>query len=220
MEKIITYGAVILASFLLGSIPTAYLVVKKLKGIDIRTVGSKNVGATNAGRILGNQWFVLIMIVDAAKGAAACFLMMIVIKLAGFNDGDFFSKGVPVIFAGAAAIVGHTFTPWLGFKGGKGAATALGVFLVLAPLTTLVCAVIFSLIVLLTRYISLGSILASVVLPIGIFFEHRPFHETGKDATVLFFIALAIAIFITYKHRDNINRLVKGKENKFGQPKE
>jgi acyl phosphate:glycerol-3-phosphate acyltransferase len=220
MTNIITYGAVILASFLLGSFPTAFLVVRQIKGIDIRTVGSQNVGATNAGRILGNQWFIIIMLIDALKGAAACFLMMIVMNISGLHEGDFFSKGVPIILAGTAAILGHTFTPWLGFKGGKGVATAFGVFLVLATVTTLICAVIFSLIVLLTRYISLGSILAALTLPVGIFIELRPFHHDGKNAIVLFFIAVAIAIFITVKHRDNITRLLQGKENKFGQSKE
>jgi glycerol-3-phosphate acyltransferase PlsY len=131
-------------------------------------------------------------------------------------DTPFYNTGLPVVLAGTAAILGHTFTPWLGFKGGKGVATTFGVFVLLVPITTLVCVTVFALIVLSTKYVSLGSIAGAVILPVGVFFEKVPFAEYS-NAKVLFLLSLALAAFIIIKHRANITRLLQGNENKFGQ---
>jgi glycerol-3-phosphate acyltransferase PlsY len=197
-------------AFLLGSIPTAYIVVKKLRDIDLRQTGSKNVGATNAARVLGNQWFVILTLLDAAKGVLACLLMMFFYTIFQYPELPFYYTGLPVVLAGVAAILGHVFTPWLGFKGGKGVATTVGVILLLSPITAIICMVFFALTLLLTKYVSLGSIIGACILPVGVFFE-RGFLSS------IFFISLLIAIFIIVKHRSNISRLAKGEENKFGK---
>jgi glycerol-3-phosphate acyltransferase PlsY len=189
-------------SYLLGAIPTGYLIVKGLKGTDIREVGSGNIGATNVKRVLGMKWFLIVLALDALKG-------FVPVAAAGMLFKEQFVF-MPVA-AGVAAILGHTFTVFLKFKGGKGVATSLGVFLALAPLSLLTSVTVFVILLMFFGYISLGSIAAAALLPVFVFI-----YGEGESMYVLIQVISVIgAVFIIYKHRDNIQRLLNGTENKF-----
>lgn len=194
------------AAYLMGSIPTGYLIVKALKDIDIRKTGSGNIGATNVKRVLGMKWFIIVIILDALKG----FVPVIIAGLI-FGENQPF---MPVV-AGLAAILGHTFTIFLNFKGGKGVATSLGVFLALAPLSLLSCMVVFFTLLVFFGYISLGSIAAAAMLPAFVYI-----YGEGGYFYLVQVLAIAGAIFIIYKHKENIKRLMDGTENKFELKKE
>lgn len=197
---------ILTAAYFIGAIPTGYLVVKALKDIDIRKVGSGNIGATNVKRVLGMKWFLIVLALDALKG----FVPVTVAALIFGNKYPF----LPVI-AGLAAILGHTFTIFLNFKGGKGVATSLGVFLALAPFSLLTCTVVFIILLLFFGYISLGSIAAAAMLPIFVFI-----YGEGGHMYLVQVLSLAGSVFIIYKHKDNIKRLLNGTENKFDFKKE
>ena len=191
-------AALVGVAYLLGSISFAVLIVRMRTGRDIRTEGSGNAGATNVARAHGKALGVAVGLLDLAKGAAAVLLMRTVTA-----DPRYAAA------AGLAAIVGHVFPIFYGFRGGKGVATAIGAFLVLAPLPTLVCAGVFVLVVAVTRYVSLGSIVAMVLLPPGagaLFPAPRPIVAA----------AAAAAVLIVIKHRENLRRLARGEERRFG----
>ena len=196
------YIVTALTAYLLGSIPTGYLVAKA-RGIDIRTTGSGNIGATNAFRILGKRAGVLVLLADALKGWVA-------VQIAAPFIGQYFS-GTPVdylrITAGITVILGHNFTCWLHFKGGKGIATSAGVLVALVPWALLIILSVWIILFLLTRYVSVGSLAASFVLPFATWFT------TGHDIglTVVTGVMGALAIL---KHRRNIQRLLDGTENR------
>lgn len=190
----------LLLTYIIGSIPAGYLVVKIIKNVDIRTVGSGNIGATNVNRVLGIRWFVIVLIFDVIKG----FLPVI------FSAILFKNMPVIPVLSGIAAIIGHTFTVFLKFKGGKGVATSLGVFLALAPISIISCFVIFLIVLYLFKYISLGSIVAAVLFPAFVFI-----YGEGGYLNIVFIFAAAGAVFIVYKHKENIKRLINGTENKF-----
>jgi len=193
-----TIAIVILICYLIGSIPTAYIVVKRLKGIDIRTVGSGNVGASNAARVLGKWGFFGVLFADAMKGFVP---IMVLLNLYGQSD--------IVLFGTVAVVLGHTFTIFLKFKGGKGVATALGVFLALAPLPVAGAAVVFGALLGLFRMISLGSVVAAAVLATEIWFM--------SDWQNLKYFAIVIALLVIVLHRGNIVRIIKGEERKIGK---
>ena len=187
-------------AYLLGSIPNGYIVGKLLKGIDIREHGSKNIGATNAARVLGKKWGILVFLLDALKG----FLAVWIPKLS--------PDAIPlflVLFA-ITAILGHSFTCWLNFKGGKGVATSLGVFLALIPIPTLITFSIWIVVFFITHIISISSLVAAVIFPIACLFTLQ------KDAGFYLYllVSLLLAIFMFYTHRANIERLKKGQEKK------
>jgi acyl phosphate:glycerol-3-phosphate acyltransferase len=190
-------------AFLWGGIPTGYIVVKQIKGIDIRNHGSGNIGATNVRRVLGMRWFCGVLFLDALKGA---FPLIVLSLLPGFSGTE------PVLVA-AGTIGGNLFSPWLGFKGGKGIGTSLGALSILAPIPLLAAILVFALSLCVSNYISLSSILAAVVFPIALF-SVESFRGIPHDkARFIFAIALAIAIIAL--HRGNIAKLVHGTENKF-----
>lgn len=193
---------VVLLSYLMGSLPTGYL-LGRLRGIDIRTVGSGNLGATNVMRVLGAPAGIAVMVIDMLKGFAAVYWL---VGLTTYPEADWLKVG-----CGLAAVLGHTFTIFLKFKGGKGVATAAGVFLALAPIATSMALAIFVSAVILTRYISAGSMLAAFFLPILIWIVG----ESGQYFSVLV-IALFLALVILLRHRDNFSRIMKGTENKLG----
>lgn len=198
MNDIITGLIFAAGAYLLGAVPTGYIIVKIIKGVDIREIGSGNIGATNVKRALGTAWFFIVLFLDAMKGFVPVFLA-----------NYFFGETMPYlpIIAGAFAIIGHTFTLFLKFKGGKGVATALGVFLGLAPFSVLSSFAVFFILLMFFGYISLGSIAAAGLLPVFIFIY-------GEGIPVLM-LAVVMAAFIIYKHKDNITRLMQGTENKF-----
>jgi glycerol-3-phosphate acyltransferase PlsY len=197
---------VAVASYFLGAIPTGYLIVKALKKTDIRKVGSGNIGATNVKRVLGMKWFLIVLALDALKG-------FIPVTAASMIFGEKYAF-MPVA-AGLAAILGHTFTVFLNWKGGKGVATSLGVFLALAPLSVLTSVVVFVMLLMFFGYISLGSIVAAGMLPAFVYI-----YGEGGFFNLTLLLALGGAAFIIYKHKENIKRLLKGTESKFEIKKE
>jgi len=192
-----------ITAYLLGSIPTAYLAGRILQGIDIRQHGSKNVGATNALRVLGRGAGISVLLIDILKGAAAVLL--------GLALG--FSEEIRVL-AGIFAICGHNWTVFLNFKGGKGVATSAGVFLALIPLSLLTALIVFIISVAITRYISVGSILGAVVLGLTAALQYALDFGNPPQLLTLLLAWLAFA-FVIWRHRPNIQRLLRGKENRF-----
>jgi glycerol-3-phosphate acyltransferase PlsY len=188
-------------AFLLGSIPTGYLVARA-KGVDIRQHGSGNIGATNVFRTLGKPLGVLVFFLDALKGFAAVWLA------ARFGG----PSAWPSILAAVAAIAGHNYTPWLGFKGGKGIATSAGVLIALMPWAVLAIAVVWFGVFFATRYVSLASICASAALPVAV--GALWFYGCGGSAPLLGFSVLIAALAI-WRHRSNIQRLMAGTEHRF-----
>jgi len=218
---VLAYILTALGAYLLGSIPFGFLVAKA-KGIDIRSVGSGNIGATNAMRVLGKPAGIFVLLMDALKGYAACAWLAphIYDWLAPHFSGLFVPfHGEPVEFqlrfyvlAGVCAVLGHNYTCWLKFKGGKGIATTAGVYLALAPWAVLVALVVFILAVLITKYVSVGSIASAVALPATVWI--LPPHNLLLGSVTTALGALAI-----YKHKSNIQRLMTGTENRLGRKK-
>jgi glycerol-3-phosphate acyltransferase PlsY len=204
---VLAYIVVAVAAYLLGSIPTGFLVAKA-KGIDIRTVGSGNIGATNSMRVLGKPAGIFVLLVDALKGyAAVAWLCAALLKFfnVSFVDAENFR-----IVAGVAVVLGHNYTCWLKFKGGKGIATTAGVFLALAPWALLVALVVFILAILLTKYVSVGSIAAAIALPATVWIM-------SPQNLFLCIVTTALGALAIYKHKSNIQRLMAGTENRLGK---
>lgn len=197
-------------SYLLGSIPTGFLVAKA-RGVDIRSVGSGNIGATNVFRMLGKPAGVLVMFVDVLKGSVA---VLIAVRLIGPSFSGV--QGAQAnewygVCAGVAAILGHNFTCWLSFKGGKGIATSAGVLLALVPWSLLIILAVWIVTLLLTRWVSLASVCASATLPFAAWM-------TGESFTMIL-ITGGLAVLAIYKHRANIKRLLNGTESRIGLAK-
>ncbi len=185
---------IFLGSYLIGSIPNGYL-VGKLYGIDIRQFGSKNIGATNIFRVLGPKPAFWVFITDAAKGVAGVFIGLAAL-----------ATPPAALLGGIGAIAGHNWSLFLGFKGGRGVATALGVIAVLIPKVTAIVFVVWAVIVYITRYVSLGSIIGAAIAPPLVWLF-------GERAEYLYF-AIVAAIFVIVRHRPNIERLLRGEELK------
>ncbi|MCC5823980.1 MAG: glycerol-3-phosphate 1-O-acyltransferase PlsY [Phycisphaerales bacterium] len=230
----------VIAAFLIGSIPFGYL-LGKANGIDLRTVGSKNIGATNLGRMLGSRWFFVCFLLDMAKGFVPAFI-------AGHRAGLIGELAVPPGQAAwwlavlVAAVLGHMFTPWLGFKGGKGVATGLGALLGIFPALALPgigSLVVFLMVLALWRYVSAASIAAALALPLWTWYAHAQFRNLREqdliarsgpgqreaDAVTLVvpymgwpFVAVAavMGLLVVYKHRPNIERLFNRTEPRLG----
>ncbi len=202
----LSYIAILIAAYLLGSIPTGFLVAKA-RGVDIRKVGSGNIGATNAFRILGKNAGAFVLVADGLKGfvacAWACDLWLWLLDSAGVPLGPTFGYRV---LSGIAVVLGHNYTCWLWFKGGKGIATSAGVYLALAPLAAGLAVLTWVVLFLLTRFVSLASIAAAVALPAAVWFT--------KDSVALGLVTTALGILAIAKHRTNIQRLLNGTENR------
>ena len=186
-------------SYLIGSIPTGYLIVKAKTGKDIRTVGSGSTGATNVKRVLGKNYFFLVMFLDALKGALPVILTKLLITVT-------LSTGIAAVLAAIAVIIGHSKSVFLQFKGGKSVASGVGTILALNWVAGLIIALIWSLITYTTKYVSVGSIIALLTSPFIMYFLHAPI-------AYILYCALG-AIYIVYLHRENIKRLMQGTENK------
>lgn len=211
------YLIVAAVAYLLGSIPFGYLLVRVFRGEDIRQTGSGNIGATNVARSGAKGLGIATLVLDALKGAIA-------VGLAAFLAASKFNRcenSFPwfcvdplrlMAVAALAAVLGHVFPVWLRFKGGKGVATALGVFCVLFPKAILVALAIFIVVVAVTRYVSLGSILGAIAFPVAAYFMQNP------DWLSLL-LASGVSLIIIIKHHQNIGRLIAGTENRFGASK-
>ena len=197
----------LLISYLLGSIPFGYLIVRAKEDADVRASGSGGTGATNVSRRAGKSAGILTLLLDAAKGALA------VIIARWLLGGD---ASLQWWLAGAAfvAVLAHCFPVWLGFHGGKGVATGVGVFLALSPLALVGSALVFILIVAVTRYISLGSIMAAGAFPFFLWLSHNYFVRPS-NFNAAFVAAVACCVLIIFMHRANIQRLLQGTESKF-----
>jgi glycerol-3-phosphate acyltransferase PlsY len=191
----------LLASYFLGAVPTSHLVSRIFAKIDLRQHGSGNLGATNLYRVLGWKYAIPVALFDIAKGA----IPVLVFAPQASNSQLF------ALACGVAAIVGHVFSVFAGFKGGKGVATAAGVMLGLTPLALGVAALVWVLLVRLTGYVSLGSIAAAAVLPLAVYLLEGPVRPE------VLWMDIAIAAGVILLHRRNIQRLLKGTENRFGR---
>lgn len=199
--------------YLVGSIPTGYLVARA-KGVDIRQLGSGNIGATNVFRILGKGAGIFVLAVDALKGVAATTILPFVISQSNFM-AEKVSWGTLenlALLCGVAAVLGHNYTCWLRFKGGKGIATSAGVFLGLAPIVVFVLIAVWAITFAISRYVSLASVVAAVALPVAAWFI--------KPGLPFFIISCLLGALAIYKHKANIQRLLAGTENRFGKKKE
>ena len=198
----------IIISYLIGSIPFSYIFCKKIKNIDVRTVGSKNAGATNAARVLGRKWFFIITLLDAFKGFIPVFIIQYLTK-----EGIIARHSLIPILTGSSAIFGHTFSPYLNFKGGKGVAVSAGVLLALDFRLLLIGIPVFVLTVLISKYISLASMLGAISIPLSIIFMHK---KTGNFHYLLCF-GLIISLYVIYKHKENIKSIISGTERKWSK---
>jgi glycerol-3-phosphate acyltransferase PlsY len=198
------------AAYLLGSIPTGYLLVRLFRHEDIRSVGSGNIGATNVMRTVGKGLGAATFLLDVLKGCAAVWLgaAMAAALAPGMPRRD--AEALGALFA----VLGHMFPVWLKFRGGKGVATGFGVFLVAAPLAALISFAIFLSILALSRYVSLGSILAAAAFPVLAYFLVH-----GSKPAFFLFVQAAVALLIIVKHHQNIGRLLAGTESRFGARK-
>ena len=200
----VAFAAACAAAYVAGSFPTAYLAGRLLKGVDLRTIGSGNLGATNVYREIGAPAAIAVLAADAAKGWLPVTYLPALLGAAG--------DAVLPVAVGAAAVIGHTkpvFLLWRG--GGKGVATAAGVFLALAPTALAIAVAVFAVAVAVTRFVSVGSIASAAVLPAAVAVT------TGPRGPV-FIASLAVAAFVIWMHRTNMVRLRRGSEAKFGRP--
>lgn len=199
MEKIIEIIVVLLGAYLIGSIPTGYIIVKLATGQDIRTIGSGSTGATNVKRVMGKKWFFLTLLLDAFKGALPVVLASLFAK-------NFTDIGLLPVLAAVAVILGHSKSVFLKFTGGKSVASGVGTILALNWVVGLLIAAIWSIITYTSKYVSLGSIVALAL---------SPFLMWVFNAPVAYIVYCAVgALYIIYLHRSNIQRLIKGEENK------
>jgi glycerol-3-phosphate acyltransferase PlsY len=205
---------VIILAYLLGSIPFGYLIVRATEGGDIRETGSGGTGATNVSRRAGKAAGVLTLFLDALKGAAAVLIAMWWLNATTPADGSNNSNAWLVAAAAMAVMVGHILPVWLKFRGGKGVATGVGVFLVLMPAVVGIAAIIFVTIVLLTRYVSLASMVAAASIPLLALLKFR-FVSADNNFAPLITSAVFGATLILLAHRKNVVRLLQGQESKF-----
>lgn len=199
MEKYLEIFAVILGAYLIGSIPTGYIIVKLATGQDIRTIGSGSTGATNVKRVMGKKWFFITLLLDAFKGALP-------VVLAALFASNFTDIGLLPVLAAVAVILGHSKSVFLKFTGGKSVASGVGTILALNWIVGLIIAAIWGIITYTSKYVSLGSIIALAISPFLMYLFDQP-------AAYIVYCALG-AIYIIYLHRSNIQRLIKGEENK------
>ena len=198
---------VVIIAYLLGSIPFGYLIVRTKLGDDIRQSGSGGTGATNVSRRAGRTAGVITLVLDAFKGSLAILIAETLLT------GPVWVFDRYVAAAAMAVIIGHIFPVWLGFRGGKGVATGVGVFLILAPVALLCAGVLFLAVVWLTRYVSLGSITAAVALPVCVWLQ-SVFVQPVADIQPLLTAAIVGALLILFAHRGNIARLARGTESR------
>ena len=196
----LTIALLLLAAYIMGATPTSYIAGRLRRGIDLREHGSKNLGATNVYRILGWKYAIPVALIDIAKGMIPVLLFP---RLAGPDA----PRWLPLALGGAA-VLGHMFSPYVRFKGGKGVATAAGMFLALAPLALLIAIAVWALCLWLTGYVSLSSIIAVLSVPVTV-------RLLQPGDMPVFWAAIALVVLIVFAHRRNIARLIAGTENRF-----
>lgn len=208
---------IIVVSYMIGSIPSALIIGKIFKKIDIRKFGSGNLGSTNAFRVLGIPLGILVQLMDISKGLIAVLFVtkLFYPNLPFTNYTPFEDITVLKIIAGISAVLGHTFSVFVSFKGGKGINTALGMLISLAPVEVGISVGFFVITVLSSGYVSLGSIVASFFFPVIMFIRENIFKVDIYGYNTLIFFSIGISLLLIYNHRENIKRLLYGKENRF-----
>jgi glycerol-3-phosphate acyltransferase PlsY len=209
----VTLAVLVISSYLLGSIPFGYL-AGRLAGADIRQAGSGNIGATNVVRVLGKGYGYPVFALDVLKGFAAVKISML---MAAGRPLEWNSPEIFGILAAMSSVLGHLYPPWLKFKGGKGVATSAGALLGLTPVATLIGVAIWVIVFCLTRYVSLASITAAVVLPIVILVIRSQDQNKGKP---LIYSSACVAAVVIWRHRSNLSRLIRGTEPRFTRKRE
>ena len=199
INTLLQLSIAVLIAYLIGSIPTGYIIVKLFKGEDIRTIGSGSTGATNVKRAMGKKWFFIVLLLDAFKGALPVILAKIFATV-------FVSIGLIPVLCAIAAILGHSKSIFLNFSGGKSVASGVGTIIALNWHVGLIIAAIWAFVTYLSKYVSLGSIIALAISPVLMYLFEQPI-------AYVFYCVLG-AVYITYLHRENVKRLIKGVENK------
>ncbi len=207
---------IVILSYLVGSIPTSIIVSKAVRGIDIRNHGSGNAGGTNVMRVLGWKYGLMVILLDTLKGAIAVIIIARLYygPLPFQNVSPFDDFTLVQIIAGVAAVVGHIWTVFAEFKGGKGIATALGMLLMLVTVDMLIALGIFTLVVLISRYVSLGSIIGTLSVPSTLFIRENLFHVDIPGYSTLFPFIIGVSFLVVFTHRKNLVRLINGNETK------
>lgn len=213
-----TLGIILIAiiSFLVGAIPTGVIISKSVFGFDIRTKGSGNMGSTNVMRVLGTKWGIVVQIIDILKGYLPVYLLTTFLAPEIISGSYVLENAIVLrLILGFSAVLGHVFSPFVKFKGGKGINTATGMLIAISPFDIGVAFVTFWLVVFSSGYISLGSLSAGTILPISLLLRYNLLnHEVNNYIIMLvFFVLVTILIFST--HKSNITRLLSGQENKF-----
>jgi glycerol-3-phosphate acyltransferase PlsY len=207
---------VVITSYLIGSIPFGILISKRFRGFDIRTKGSGNMGSTNAFRVLGWKLGALVQVLDLAKGLGAVLLANYLYHGLPFHNATPFEDiTIFRLIAGISAVLGHVYTVFAGFKGGKGISTAAGMLIGIAPVEVAIVTGIFLLVLFLSGYVSLGSIIAAIMFPTTMFLRENAFGVQIAGYSTLIVFAIALAVFLVYTHRSNIKRLIQKRENRF-----
>jgi glycerol-3-phosphate acyltransferase PlsY len=209
-------STIIILSYLIGSIPTSIIISKAAKGIDIREHGSGNAGGTNVMRVLGWKHGVLVILLDALKGVLA------VVVVARLHYGSMpFENATPFddftlvqIIAGISAVIGHIWTVFAGFKGGKGIATALGMLLMIVTVDMLIAIGVFILVVTFSRYVSLGSLAGAIAVPLALIVRENIFNVDIPNYNTLLPFLIFMALLVIFTHRKNVTRLLNGNESK------
>jgi glycerol-3-phosphate acyltransferase PlsY len=194
-----------IGAYLLGSIPTAVWVGKAWYNLDVREHGSKNAGATNTFRVLGKRPGIVVLLIDVAKGAFAVSIPLVWINFVDQSIGD--QQDLLQIVAAIFAVIGHIFPVFAGFRGGKGVATSLGIIIGIQPLSAAICLGAFLIVFILSKFVSLGAIVASVCFPIIVYVLH-------PESTEMQVFSLVLGTAVILAHKKNIKRLIKGEENK------
>jgi glycerol-3-phosphate acyltransferase PlsY len=213
---------IVVLSYLLGSIPTSLLLSKAVKGIDIRNYGSGNAGATNVARVFGWQLGGLVTFLDGLKGLIATQLIArLMYGPIPFNNRTPFEDFTVIqIIAGTAAVIGHVWTLFAGFRGGKGIATATGMMVGIAPIELGISAAVFAAVFLISRYVSLSSLCAVTAFPCTMFVRANVFHASIQSYNTIIFLSLGVVAFLIFNHRSNIKRLIEGTERKMSSLRE
>lgn len=220
MESILRILLVVILSYLIGSFPSAIFISKRFFGFDIREKGSGNMGSTNAFRILGWKWGLTVQILDILKGFLAVVIVAVYVgEGVSFGGYNTFFEDITIVklIAGISAVCGHIWTVFAGFKGGKGINTAAGMLIGIAPIDVGIALAIFILALLFSGYVSLGSILGAVAFPSSLVVRYNCMGAEIPGYHILIYFAIILALLLIFTHRQNIVRLIKGKENKFSK---
>lgn len=206
---------VIALSYIVGSIPNAIIIGRIVKGVDIRNFGSGNAGGTNVSRVLGWKYGILVIFLDAIKGAiAVIFVARLFAGSMPFQNYTPFDDFTLIqVISGLSAVAGHIWTIFAGFKGGKGIATALGILIAIATIDVLLALLIFFIVVIISKYISLGSIAAGIAVPVIIYIRENLFNVDIPGYQILLPFGIALATLVIFTHRKNLVRIIKGTEN-------